>query len=166
MIKELLDIQRKVDGVISEKIKMNFDDTLEMRKLAFKVELGELANEIGSFKYWKDSHVIDKTLVMDEWADCLAFLLSITNQTMSVGEIDFYPVGKSSTMTDEDVKYWINTNVTKLMMDKLDAYKGGLNGVYKSLYEIGMLLGYTQNELEESYKRKSEVNIQRANEGY
>jgi len=166
IIKELLEIQRNVDGVIAEKIKMNFGDTLEMRKIAFKVELGELANEIGSFKYWKESHVIDKTLVLDEWADCLAFLLSITNQTMITGDIEFYPVGKTSTMTDNEVGYWINDNIVKLLMNKLDYYNGGLNGAFKTLYEIGLLCGYTIEEMEDAYKKKSEVNIQRAKEGY
>jgi len=166
MIKDLLEIQRKVDGIIAEKINMNFGETLEMRKIAFKVELGELANEIGSFKYWKESHVIDKDLVLGEWADCLAFLLSITNTSMGLGEIEFYPVGKSSTMTDNEVKYWINDNFRTLFNNKIDYYSVGLNGLYKSLYEIGMFAGFTRDELEDAYKKKSEINIQRAKEGY
>jgi dimeric dUTPase (all-alpha-NTP-PPase superfamily) len=47
---------------------------------ALYVELGELTQEIGFFKYWKKNKTINKVRPYDEWADCMHFMASLGNK--------------------------------------------------------------------------------------
>lgn len=182
MIKELFDIQREVDNKIIEKLKeehnriknnsksglyklicgneYDFKTTLNDRKIAFRIELSELANEIGFFKYWKTSHEINDFRIKDEWADCLAFLLSIiitTNNESFVEnklQIDLFTVGG-----------YIPREYSELDSNKMDSKIDYLNA-FRSLLWLGIACGYSRDELFEAYKNKSKENIRRAKEGY
>lgn len=79
-IKELLKMQKDLDNTIMfNKFDGCIDnrDVLTERFLALQCEVSELANATRCFKYWsnKDSEPIERLL--DEYADCLHFLLSI-----------------------------------------------------------------------------------------
>ncbi|WCR32916.1 dUTPase [Bacillus phage BC-5] len=169
MILNLLNKQKEVDSYIAEKVNdkyikegknKDFKDTIGKRKVAFKVELCELANEIGFFKYWKESHVINKDRVLDEWADCLAFLNSIVvtqNYERHINEYLQYCVLESSM----DVNYHFDRLMKNKLYDLTD-----YEYAYIELYKMGSTLGFSFGELNVAYLNKSEENIRRAKEGY
>ena len=49
--------------------------------IALYTEVGEFANEIQSFKYWKKSKNIDQNNLLEEFADGLHFLISFAIKT-------------------------------------------------------------------------------------
>ena len=70
----LLSIQDEVNTEIGKKL----ENQPSWREyiLAYNCELYEALNAIGTWKWWKHSHVIEKDRVLDEVADCFAFILS------------------------------------------------------------------------------------------
>jgi len=164
MIKELFRIQREVDLHIVKKIDFkigkDFSDTLSDRKRAFIVELCELANEIGFFKYWKKSHVKNNERIKDEWADCLAFLNSITITQNYEKQIEYF-LNHSVLESPFEPRYHFDVLIKNRLFDLTD-----LEYAYRSLYHFGTCLGYSVEELNEAYINKSNENIIRAKEGY
>lgn len=164
----LYEKQLELDTIISERLK-TVDPAFDMYSVvnidkkifAFKVELAELSNEVGFFKYWKHSHVMDKPRVIDEWADCLHFLLSV-----GLGKKwDRYALDVISS-----VKPILDLKTAAYLFYALMGNE--LNGSVKYaqalnlLVTIGHTLGYTDDELKEAYLNKNAVNIKRQKEGY
>jgi len=79
-VKELLEKQKNLDDFILKEININYKDRLNSSILALVVEIGEMANEIRSHKYWSKKAPSPKEVVLDEFVDCLHFILSIANQ--------------------------------------------------------------------------------------
>lgn len=161
MMKECFELQKQVDIQIEEKIGVLFSTTIGDRKIAFGVELCELANEIGFFKYWKTSHKLDYDRIKDEWADCFAFLNSLAITYGLEDEIikDFDMLTYSVNQPN------VSTSFKQLQFNKLyDATD--ILSAYVDLFKIGYKVGFKKEELIEAYKVKSAENIRRAQEGY
>ena len=47
--------------------------------VALSTEVGELANELATFKHWKRSHVIDHSKTIEEYIDVILIWLSLGN---------------------------------------------------------------------------------------
>lgn len=68
------------------------DDILLKNMLELLVEIGELANEVKSFKYWKEVNV-DKNKVIHEFTDALLMILFFANTLdMTLNEDAIMPV--------------------------------------------------------------------------
>jgi dimeric dUTPase (all-alpha-NTP-PPase superfamily) len=83
-IRELLKKQEQLDAEIMKKFYdyghiISTNELLNDRLLALFTEVGEFANELGSFKYWKHYKVQDDKKIKEEFADILFFFLSIGN---------------------------------------------------------------------------------------
>ncbi|MFT9495844.1 dUTP diphosphatase [Anaerosolibacter sp.] len=81
-LKQLFDMQRKLDEVIVAMADVNADglepaDFLGDRLLALHVEVSELANATRCFKYWSSKAPEKKEVLLDEYADILHFFLSV-----------------------------------------------------------------------------------------
>ncbi|MCE8158868.1 MAG: dUTP diphosphatase [Candidatus Moeniiplasma glomeromycotorum] len=61
-------------------------------KVALLVEIGELANELATFKHWKSQKEVDWEKAREELIDCFHFYLSFTNNF----QIDFSNYSKFS----------------------------------------------------------------------
>lgn len=84
-LQRFLNLQEGLDGEIirrcTERNEIPTEDELINKKvLALFVEVGEFANEIKSFKYWKQNKQVDDSKVLEELADIYFFLFSTTNQ--------------------------------------------------------------------------------------
>lgn len=165
---ELYDKQSALDEMVEAriiKIDPAFDmfstKNIEKKIFAFRVELGELANEVGFFKYWKQSHIMDRREVMEEWADCLHFLLSIG---LSLG-FDSYVTSATSSVKPiehmETASYLFYTMMTQPLETSTD-YATAVS----LLITIGHSLGFDDTQLTEAYNRKNEKNIDRQKNGY
>lgn len=81
-IAELLERQKATD----ELIKANMSEQITDREmltntiLACMVELGEMANEIKTFKHWSKKPASDRVVILEEYIDVVHFVLSIANQ--------------------------------------------------------------------------------------
>lgn len=167
MIKEMLSKQIEVDCLIQEKYNGDFRKTLSKRIIAFKIEVSELANEIASFKYWKESHVKNKERILEEASDCLAFLFSIVNSY----ELNkrFYRLTKNH--GDYEIKEFnldktIDLNIKFLLETEIDQDVETLQELFSTICWLVNACGYTGDELFKQYFVKCEENIRRAKEGY
>ena len=79
----LLEKQKQLDDyIIKAKCLEHFDRKARMNNtaLAMFVEMGEMMNEIRSFKHWSDKMPSHHTVIIDEYVDVLHFFLSLANQ--------------------------------------------------------------------------------------
>jgi len=158
--------QAALDALIEKKVQQqqedfkldSFDAQNDLR-YAFFVELGELSNEVGFFKYWKQSHKMNKTKTLDEWADCFHFLTSIANNrkyTKFIKEVDAFYLWE-----DYPLKEMFN-----LLLDNDLNSSGQVIMAYQLLLGIGFKLGFTEEELIKAYETKNLENYTRVYGGY
>lgn len=160
-LKKLLNMQKELDKTIFK----NSDITkypLEKVKLALLVELGELANEDKCFKYWKKHKEIDKERVLDEFADCLHFALSLENEfhqiNYTIRDIEEAYSKSIKCVANEDEKTIEFLQTFELVINEDD--------YLLAVISIGVAIGITLNEIEQAYLAKNKVNYERQNNGY
>jgi dimeric dUTPase (all-alpha-NTP-PPase superfamily) len=160
-IEELLQMQLELDIAIGKNLGMeeefNSVEIVDQRVFALKVELGEFSNEVGWFKYWKQSHVMDRAKTIEEFADVMHFLLSVGNSRKYnfIKEITPYP--------------WMKVPLGRLfcyMMENTYDSSGKWKNAFEHLICIGLKLGYTEEEMVQSYKNKNAENYARQQRGY
>lgn len=187
---KLFDMQRQLDAHIEkEHPRQEGEDRLAKKILALQVELGELANENRCFKYWSNdqkprtnhrfSHMdtgrhehgswsvpVYKDGQLEEYVDCLHFILSIglelgiknipvgnvpRYQTLTEGFLDlFKQVSVLATIPKEDVK--VQRVHYSILLDMF--------------VDLGEMLGYTWEQIEEAYMQKNAENHARQERGY
>ena len=87
-INKLQNEQEKLDEFIRQKKNLTDADSRESfirTKIALLVEIGELANELKTFKHWKSQKEVNWEKAKEELIDCLHFYLSWANSF----QIDF-----------------------------------------------------------------------------
>ena len=70
---------KKLDTIFHELYDNYNPDIIEKNIVELLVELGELANETRCFKYWSTKKPSEKSVIMDEYADCLIMSLYFCN---------------------------------------------------------------------------------------
>lgn len=150
--------QRKLDQRIYDEKKIEPSQELtDLRIIAFKVEVGELANEIRFFKFWSNKPTdFDKAL--EELVDCIHFLLGIGLDR------NYYKY-----VSDASGEHYKDFTFQQLFYDLLDnpidctaSFEVALNTVLG----IGLKLGFTEEEMKLAYFKKNEKNHVRQDEGY
>lgn len=160
---ELYELQKDLDDIVASKVRKDYDVNshyaLEDIVFAFHTEVFELANELSFFKYWKQSHQVDKIDTLEELVDCIHFLLTIgikRKYTRVIKEI-------------QPEEYFIESSFIELFnmlrsntIDNMLAYKT----VFTILLSVATKIGFTNGEIETAYKLKHMKNIQRQQDNY
>ncbi|MDP4143211.1 MAG: dUTP diphosphatase [Bacillota bacterium] len=153
-LKKLLSKQKELDNLIFKNAEIS-EYPKEKIKLALLVELGELANEVQSFKYWKKEQYIVRSKIEEEWADCFHFALSLENELHQANEAVI--------------------NHIDLILDKEDIDKAFLVAfsnvsdeqcVLATIVALGRCLDISLEEMEAAYNKKYKKNIERQQQGY
>lgn len=177
-------MQKALDERIIKEKGLEGQDLLPNLILALQVELAECANEWRGFKHWSNDReprtcVIDKkgqtakeyykNPLLEEYVDCLHFILSIGNR---LGWND------TDTIDDVVVQHLISDkgfDTAKTFSCLLSiAYGFHFSNVEKLTYislfttffELGNKLGFKWEQIEAAYMDKNAVNHQRQQEGY
>lgn len=131
-------------------------------QLALLVELGELANELKSFKYWKnpDNIVVDKEKLHEEFADCMHFALSLENIT-DIAKISVSDEKFISILDDAEKDVTINDIFNAVFFNITTQNNVLLNVIY-----LGMSLGLTMDDIVSGYVRKNKINHERLENDY
>ncbi len=157
---ELYKIQKELDDRIHKEHNLEGKNLVTAKILALQVELGELANETRCFKFWSNKASSPKETVLEEYVDCLHFILSIgldNNFTnIDLGEID-----NSKDLVDQFQDIYVRI-VTLQYESKIDNYKK----LFDNFLLLGKKLGFTKKEIYDSYIQKNKINHQRQDEGY
>lgn len=157
--KSLTKMQEKLDKVIVGDDVYSKEAIMEKMRLALLVEIGEFANEVASFKYWKKSHRRYKEKILMEEADCMHFILSLVNFNNKDGAmsevIEKYDITKLKAPTDKQEldDYFISLYG--------ECMEGNIGGVLHALVLTNRELGYTDEELIDAYERKNKINYER-----
>ncbi len=160
MINELYDIQETLNQRILEEHNLKEEDLINDRFLAFFVELGELANETRTFKYWSLKAPSADEVILEEYSDGIHFLLTI-GLTLDRPHLEFYNQETDLTLTELFLSVYNDANIVRSQGSKF---------VYVRMYNTFMLiakkLGFSEQDVYDSYMRKNKINHQRQDDGY
>ncbi|MGM0971070.1 MAG: dUTP diphosphatase [Bacillota bacterium] len=169
-LQKMFEMQAELDRRIIKEKGLEGQDLLPGLILALQVELAECANEWRGFKFWSNDQQPREEKLLEEYADCLHFILSIGND-----------IGYSSSIYNLNILKWnvkkvsgVNAflslfkGVSSLITGFEDA--GMLFHYYRNIFnrfnELGIALGFTPEQIEAAYMDKNEVNHKRQQEGY
>jgi dimeric dUTPase (all-alpha-NTP-PPase superfamily) len=161
------EMQRELDQAIEKvlvkehKGDFSLSDELivENRKYAFHVELMEFANEVGFFKYWKRSHEMNDEKALEEFVDCIHFLVSLAvTRKWNLFVTEAEPVTFWEVCPIDELFYMLRENG----LDSSGKYVQAL----QILLGIARKLGWSDDDILASYTSKNRVNYDRLARGY
>lgn len=160
-IKKMLEAQKELDKANMEKGGLT-EYPLDMVQTAYRVELGELLQEWKQFKYWKlNKGEIDREKMLEEWADCMHFALSLENYNICPNEGYYDYIAKHA---EEDVeKYLYAENDIYIVLKRCFT---DFDYIVEYTIILGLKLGFTLEELEQAYWKKNKINWERIEGGY
>ena len=152
-IKKMLYAQKELDDIWMKRANLT-EYPLEMTITAYRVELGELLQEWKQFKFWKiNKGEIDRDKMLEEWADCMHFALSLENYW--------------GFELEEDIEYRIKIEeCTSDIYDLCDECFKTNDWVLKYTIALGLKLDYTLEELDGAYWKKNKINWERIKNNY
>ncbi|NQZ28945.1 MAG: dUTP diphosphatase [Mycoplasmatales bacterium] len=155
----ILNMQSELDRNIEKAHGVENEDLTNRKLVALIVEIGEFANEIRPFKYWKKTMDINDDHVKEEFVDGIHFFLSLTLKAGGSPVVEPIIVSEDqniqlSTLFEETSK--LNSKFTGEQLAK--AF-----GIYMGM---GKLVGLKENEIEKFYIEKNRVNYERVLNGY
>ncbi|QDY88352.1 dUTP diphosphatase [Mycoplasma anserisalpingitidis] len=133
---------------------------LEKRKLiALHVELGEFANEIETFKYWKKTRNLNIDFIYEEFADLIHFLVSFGNDYNLPTSIN--PIVISDDINEQLIATF---NAISDATKQLDKEK--ILIIFELVLGLAKLYGLEEDEIVKWYEIKNEKNHQRIKSNY
>jgi len=181
---KLFKIQAELDNRIVEKKGLQGQDLLDKKILALQVELGELAQNWRGFKFWSEDQEprgqaeyleyrctceggnrwVNKNPLLEEYVDCLHFILSIGNDLILykyeyVELVDF----TNDIIAQFNAVFRLIGNWKKeqLLMNNRFYFE-----VVNEFLCLGKMLGFTWEQIETAYLEKNKINHERQENGY
>lgn len=157
---KLYALQAELDSRIMKEHQLDGDFFSE-RLLALQVEVGELANETRCFKYWSVKPPSPHSEILEEYVDGIHFILSLG---ITLGYEEYIP--KKSVQHNENIVEQFLTVYQCISQ----LYREKSSEAYVTLFTeymvLGVLLGFTEQEIETAYFEKNLVNHKRQDRGY
>lgn len=170
--KELRKAQKQLDTHIIDNFSLSLSrkEYFTNQVTAFMVELGELANEVRSFKHWSKKPPSSKEVILEEYVDGLHFILSITNFLGG----DFTPeILSLEPSMDEINNVFLNTwsLASELYLIAVTESEESASELLVELVEIYLHLGvnnlgFELDEIITAYHKKQQVNYERQRNDY
>lgn len=161
-LEKLFQMQKALDGHIEEKHHLLEEDLFNRKILALLVEIGELANETRSFKFWSVKPSSEKEVILEEFVDGIHFILSLGIEC-GFHETPFKLNEKSSHLNVTDQFLAIYDRISVFQRSK------GLKDfitIFEAYIQLAELLGITNEEMVQAYIKKNEVNYLRQQNNY
>lgn len=188
-IRKLIDTQRQLDEhIMNEHPELKGQDNLEWKLLALQVELGECANEWRGFKKWSNDQkprtrvieygeeIVDGKLLpletesnplLEEYVDCLHFILTIAIELghENLELWDRWPLEFNITTGFIDLSGKArDISAHHILYNKVDIAL--IEGLLAHFVSLGQKLGFTEDQIEEAYYAKNQINHKRQESGY
>ena len=161
-IKKMLEAQKELDKANMKKGGLT-EYPLDMVQTAYRVELGELLQEWKQFKFWKlNKGEIDREKMLEEWADCMHFALSLEKSKRCCDDEGYYNYLSRHIEKDVEEHFSKKGNIYTL----IDRCFTDFDFLLESTLALGLKLGYTLEELEQAYWKKNKINWERIERGY
>jgi dimeric dUTPase (all-alpha-NTP-PPase superfamily) len=159
---KLFEMQKALDTHIEDKHSLQDEDLFDRKVLALLVEIGELANETRSFKFWSVKPSSAKEVILEEFVDGVHFILSLGIECGYDSEpIDLKNEGTSLNVTEQFLFVYERISLFQKSKGLADYKK-----VVSAYLQLASLLGFTYGEIERAYFQKNEVNYQRQQNNY
>lgn len=164
LIKEMLQMQKKLDEAIMEEYGLTEIDEENLR-MAILDEVGELTHELkANWCWWKKTQApVDKQKVLGELVDIWHFVLSYQNH------FNFGEEARLSYLNEEELSNGMlkrlrtkKSNLSKVLT-RLVIFESSIIPVLIAITEY---LGFTIEQVYEAYGDKNKINYQRLKEGY
>ena len=160
----------EIDKLIKDEIDLKRYTYLSL-KTCLSIELGELLNEWGEFKYWKRNHVTNLSELLKEWADCMLFGLAILNKKIKkIKKSDiqyiFYVAENSKEYRRENTLLLYKDTIFMLSIKDEKFTKYSAMRVISNIISLGVLMGFTLEQLEQIYYVKKQIVLQRIKSNY
>lgn len=159
-LQRLFQMQDTLDKRIETEHNLEGMPLLHKKILALQVELGELANETRCFKFWSTKKASSKDIILEEYVDCVHFILSIGLEknfqaiTLNVNHIAFE-------LSEQFLTLY--TNITDFIVcSSLDNYLI----IFQNFLSLGNSLGFSTEDIESAYLHKNNINHERQDNGY
>ncbi|UOQ46192.1 dUTP diphosphatase [Halobacillus salinarum] len=155
----LYDMQEQLDNYITENHQLETSSLSEYKILALLVEIGELANETRCFKFWSTKSPSPKSTILEEYVDGLHFILSLgldLNFRYKMADLS-----REMQPTAAFLNVYSSTDHFKRKLDEESYIQ-----LFADYLTLGRTLGFDENEIQQAYCEKNEVNFQRQDQGY
>lgn len=157
---KLFKLQENLDNHILQQRGLDNKSLTSKKILALQVEIAELANETRCFKFWSDKGPSNKNIILEEYVDCLHFILTLGLEKQ-FNDIE---------IETKELQYDITAQFLNLYVDINDFIVSSSRDHYLTLFEdflsLGKSLGFSIDEIEEAYIEKNSINHKRQIEGY
>ena len=157
---ELFPLQAGLDEEIHALHHVDYPSTFHRRILALLVELGEFANETRCFKFWSLKGPSDKATILDEYADALHFFLSL-GLAKGIHSLKGEAEPQFDSLTEQLLLVYQEVSCFSSSFDE-----GSYQKAFLDFLAILSLLGYSESDLAEAYKKKLAVNYKRQENHY
>ncbi|WP_121614767.1 dUTP diphosphatase [Virgibacillus halodenitrificans] len=194
-LQKLFQIQKQLDDRIVKEHGLEGQDLLDKKILALQVELGELANEQRSWKFWSHdqrprgqdnyleyrpvdqggNHWINKNPLLEEYVDGIHFFLSLAND-LKINPSDFVVEGDytKETTTETFNEVFSLVSSIQVLMDVDVPATITMKDIQEVLHEafscyVGLaekFLDFTWEQIEQAYLDKNKINHERQATGY
>jgi len=157
---QLFYIQSQLDKKIAANHDLYKKDLMSSKILALLVELGELANETRCFKFWSLKGPAEREKILEEYVDCLHFILSLgldNGYVFSIIEV----IPKDGDLTEHFQEVFAKVIGFKALPSE-ESYKT----LFSDFVSLGHKLEFKPEEIFDGYMAKNEINHQRQIEGY
>ncbi|WPC41866.1 dUTP diphosphatase [Clostridium sp. JS66] len=160
-LEKLFHLQQNLNERIEKEHELDQTSLLSKKVLALQVELAELANETKCFKYWSSKSASNRNIVLEEFVDCLHFILSLGLEK-SFENINNIAI--------KDSQYDIVAQFLNLYVDINDFFICSSKDNYITLFEdflaLGKSLDFNIEDIENAYLIKNSINHKRQDKGY
>lgn len=157
---ELFQLQQTLDKRIINEHNLHNECLFSKKVLALQVEVSELANETRCFKFWSVKESSPKEVILEEYVDCLHFILSLGLEK-NYEDIEITLREEYNNLTESFLNIYIDINDFVVCTTKDN---------YKTLFEdflcLGKNLKFTSDDITNAYMKKNNVNHKRQDIGY
>lgn len=163
-LQKIFELQRTLDTRIETEHGLQKADLFDKKLLALLVEVGELANETRCFKFWSNKAASPRETILEEFVDGVHFILSLGIVLGFDDREEFSTHMQDSSTKDLTEKFLeVYQGINLLQESRLEENYWRL---LASFFELGELLGFSNEEIYKAYLLKNEINHKRQDEGY
>lgn len=161
-LNKLFQMQKALDSHIEEKHGLRDEDLFSRKCLALLVELGELANETRCFKFWSVKPSSPKNVILEEFVDGVHFILSLGLECGFDQRI--FELANQEAVNNTTEQFLLVYELISIFQNSrsFDDYRK----LFQAYLLLAELLGIAEEEIEQAYFQKNEVNYQRQQNNY
>lgn len=153
-------LQNQLDEHIMANHQVTRPQTRIRRILALMVEIGELANETRTFKFWSFKKASEKEILLEELGDCVHFAVSLgIDLEDNTAELEF--IEREASLSEQFID-WMSETATLKTQFTLDQYKL----VLSYIGSIALAMGFGADDVYDFYIKKNEINHSRQDHQY